>query len=275
MAILNDTVLRTKVGGGAASTLVSGVDITNLNQQVRGCAVDLRIGEIYRPGTDEEKVGSASKPRESYSLSEGETAVIRTMETFNLDNEHTAFVFPASSVSIKGLLMTNPGHVDPGYIGNLHVTVINMAREPFFLKKGERFLRAILYKLDNGAVTPSTLNNPNPINAELLERLSPDFMSVNTRAQLAVKREIQKSEITARVLQVVIPALAAIVASYLTVQYSNESLSKEYSRRLDQVEQLKIESRLLTLENSVNVEKRFNEIEDKLKAIPYSKRPKH
>ena len=273
MSILSDNDLRTKLSG-PSPTLVLGVDMVSLNNQVRGCAVDLRIGDIFRPGTDEEKVGSASKPRESCSLMEGETAVIRTIETFKLDDEHTAFVFPASSVSLKGLLMTNPGHVDPGYQGNLHVTVINMAREPFALKKGDRFLRAILYKLDNAAVTPYTLNNPNPINAELLERLSPDFMSVNSRAQVAVKKEIQKSEVTARVLQVIIPALAAIGASYLTVQYSNDTLSKEFSRRIDQVEKMRIEPRLLTLENNLPFEKRLNAIEDKLKVLPSRKESK-
>lgn len=121
MALMIDTDLRAQVG---AAQLMDGVDLTNLAKQVRGCAVEMRIGDIFRPGSDPQKPGSAGHPRERYALSEGETAVVRTIESFKLGDSHTALVLPVSSVSLQGLLMTNPGQVDPGYHGQLHVTVM-------------------------------------------------------------------------------------------------------------------------------------------------------
>jgi dCTP deaminase len=127
VGILNDTEMRTLV---RAQQLVHGLDPSRIDDYVHGCAIEFHVGDIFVPGSKPGKLGSASRPRKDlpHSLEEGETAVITTLESFALDDKHTAVVFPVSSVSFKGLLMTNPGHVDPGFNGPLHVTVINMGK---------------------------------------------------------------------------------------------------------------------------------------------------
>src|SRR5262245_59218383 len=137
MSLMVDTDLRPRIGAQSAE-LVQGVKPDELEKQVHGCAVELRIGDIFRPGTEPTKPGSADFPREGLVVSEGETAVIRTIESFKLSSAHTALVLPVSSVSLQGLLMTNPGQVDPGYEGHVYVTVINMGRQPYLLKRGDR-----------------------------------------------------------------------------------------------------------------------------------------
>jgi dUTPase len=56
--------------------------------------------------------------------------------------------FPPASLSIQGVLMTNPGQIDPGYRGPLHLTVINMSKDPLYLSHGQRIIRVIFAKLD-------------------------------------------------------------------------------------------------------------------------------
>jgi dCTP deaminase len=153
MTLMIDKDLRNEIGA-APPRLVSGIDAKNLEDFVHGCAVEFRIGEIFVPGSAKDEAGSADHPRERHALGEGATAVIRTLESFQLDSQHTAVVFPVSSVSLQGLLMTNPGHVDPGYKGSLHVTVINMGRQPFLLRKGDRLLRALIFDLSREVASP-------------------------------------------------------------------------------------------------------------------------
>src|SRR5690348_3710155 len=84
---------------------------------VQASSVDLHIGNIYLPGVRETEPGGAKNPKHDYCLKTGETAVVTTLETLHLPPNVAGFGFPPSRVSFKGLLMTNPGHVDPGYEG--------------------------------------------------------------------------------------------------------------------------------------------------------------
>jgi dCTP deaminase len=105
----------------ATPPLVSDIkpDIGSWDSRIQPASIDLSIGTIYRPL---ESLSDAEKGEYetglSISLGQGETAVIETRETINLPATVAAIGFPPSSVSMQGLLMTNPGHVDPGYSGN-------------------------------------------------------------------------------------------------------------------------------------------------------------
>ena len=108
--------------------VVLPVDPYSKDSPVQASSIDLRIGNIYLPGEKETDLGGAQNPKQDYSLKTGETAVITTLETLHLPGDIAAFGFPPSRVSFKGLLMTNPGHVDPGYEGVMRFTVINMPK---------------------------------------------------------------------------------------------------------------------------------------------------
>src|SRR5690242_18805463 len=103
MKILSDKELEKRLTN---NELVRGY--ANLKEQIKGCAVDFSIGEIYQPGAEKGKPGGLGSPRTQLSLRQGETVVIRTAETLHLGQKHGAVVFPASRVSLRGLLMTNP-----------------------------------------------------------------------------------------------------------------------------------------------------------------------
>src|SRR4051794_40540747 len=187
---------RALIDAAAKQHLISPLD----ESRIRGCAVDLSIGRIYVPGASKDALGSVQKPYEGeLALKQGQTAVIQTMEELKLSAKQAGFAFPAARVSLKGLLMTNPGHIDPGYEGQLHVTVINFAKEPYLLRRGERLLRALIVELDRDAEKPYKGRIPNPIDDELLNRLSHDFLDVDARTQAAASRAISKAELRVKV----------------------------------------------------------------------------
>lgn len=259
MSLMIDSVLRTEI---AAGKLIKNIDIADLQKVVRGCAIDLHIGDIYRPGVISGADGSAGNPLKlQVTLNEGETAIIQTYESFILDSSHAAFAFPASSVSVQGLLMTNPGHIDPGYQGPLHVTVINMGRQPYTLLPGQRFLRAFIHDLHSNVASPKPPTPPNPVRQELLDKLSPDFLSVNERTIKSAKREVASAVQRNQNINLVIPIVAAIVASVLT----NCSNTVRYEDRIKALEGINSMDRLKSLELSYPNEKRLLEIEEAIK----------
>ena len=157
--------------------------------------------------------------------------------------------------------MTNPGHVDPGYRGPLHVTVINMARQPYLLNKGDRFLRAFIFSLETPSTTTPPTSGTGRINDELFEELAPDFMSVTDRT----KKAIDHAEIRSRLSTAILTVLITVIGSFATVYITNNSLSREFSQRIDQIESLKIDNRLVKLESITLLEKRVAELERMLK----------
>jgi deoxycytidine triphosphate deaminase len=173
---------------------------------IQACSIDLHIGAIYLPGTKEKEPGQPST-KTDHVLRTGETAVVTTREKVRLPANVAAFGFPPSSVSFKGLLMTNPGHVDPGYVGRLRFTVINMAKDPFSLRAGDRIVRLLFFRLDGNvhkawdernepeltATSPlqsplGMFENPDPEQSEV-NRLSKDFVNVEQRAKRIAKAQ--------------------------------------------------------------------------------------
>ena len=94
--------------------------------------------------------------------------------------------------------MTNPGHIDPGYIGHLRFTVINMAAEPFQLRTGDAIATLLFFRLavpvnrdfhERTGLTPL----PNPTWDEV-NRLAKDFVDVEARARAIAEQEVKKAQ---------------------------------------------------------------------------------
>jgi len=266
MSLMLDKELRAQIAAGRGP--VEGLDPALLATAIVGCAIDLHVGDIFRPDKKDGKPGSATVPNQlQVTLKEGETAVVRTLEKFKLAKNQAALVFPATSVSIQGLLMTNPGHVDPGYEGPVHVTAINMSRAAFGLKKGDRLLRALVYQLsDNVDSTPTARATP-LVTQELLEKLSPDFLSVNNRTAEAAKREMNEAAKQNQLLQYGLPAFATLVGIAVTSAVGLYTTNNRIDDRIRLLEEVKASNRLTTLEEDLKTEKRFQDIEAQVKAL--------
>lgn len=175
--------------------LGAGAERYSTDAPVQPSSVDLRIGEIFTPGAKAEEAGSAAHPLRGDVLAPGHTAVITTLEEFNFPDEIGAIGFPPNAVSSQGILMTNPGHVDPGYKGNMSFTVINMGSKPYTLQKKEKIVTLLLFKLDAPAEKswrrrhPDGPSSPPDGVSKLLAVLSRDFMDISGRVKKAAREE--------------------------------------------------------------------------------------
>jgi dCTP deaminase len=236
---------------------------------VQPSSMDLSIGNIYVPGKTNRwpmagllqsagPSGNDPVPYDNYVLKTGQTVIIVTEERLVLPSDIAAIGFPPSHVSINGLLMTNPGHVDPGYEGPMHLTVINMAKEPFALRKGDAIVTVLFFKLESEPRADWQARNGKPAPARAptaLARLSSDFVNVELRAKLIARRTLA----TATLLSTVIAAVITFLGSQLSQYYSEKP----------QVEQLRQDQ--IRLEQSVDrqltMEKRIEELDHRLTVV--------
>jgi dCTP deaminase len=230
---------------------------------VQASSVDLHIGNVYLPGEKETDLGGAQNPKQDYSLKTGETAVITTTETLHLPSDVAGFGFPPSGVSFKGLLMTNPGHVDPGYVGVMRFTVINMGKDPYCLQRGGRIVTLLLFRLNHSV--HSTWLDRNPAGSTLpshanISRLSRDFVDVDERAKKIANEYGLKWTAGLTVgATLVVGLLSLLTSGRLFSRADVEDLKK----RQDIVE--------YDLKNRINVEQRLQDFDNRLKEIERAK----
>lgn len=214
---LADSELLQKLRG--ENPIVTGLPLEEgandgLESPVQPCSLDLRIGEVFDPGAPLGKPGSTGNPSNAMELRPGETAVITTQEECHLPSDLAAIGFPPNSVSSRGILMTNPGHVDPGYDGKMTFTVINMGEEKYMLVAGEKIVTLLFFTLDPPAsknLRERSEGLPETSKVEsLLSVLSADFLNISGRVREAAATEEQKT----RRLSLIVPVLVSLVAIF-------------------------------------------------------------
>lgn len=267
MSVLNDDSIQAAVA--TAPSLASGVDSTDTGKRsskIQPASLDLTIGQIYVPGRMADKLGGINNPyRKSLALEQGHTAFVVTKEELDIPNDVAAIGFPPSSVSRDGLLMTNPGHVDPGYKGHMSFTVINMGRKPYELQVGARIVTLIFMSMNRsasvpfGRLHPIPVTPPPPVDEEVLERLSADFMDIEERAKTIANQSVLTAQWTPPLISAALAALATFIIS----------IYEPWTASIDDATNriIKLESRLDSLGGKFTlggVEKRLKTIEQKL-----------
>lgn len=186
---------------------------------VQPTSVDLHIGNIYLPGTKKDDPGGVEKPLDQHILPPGHTAVVVTLEELIIPNNIAGIGFPPARVSFKGILMTNPGHVDAGYNGPMHFTIINMGRENYVLEKGKEIVTMLFFNLSE-PVKKDWLErrdgkSVSPLKQESLNRLCSDFMDVDRRAKEISNKAVNRADIKIKRASVLVPIVAALVTVVL------------------------------------------------------------
>lgn len=157
----------------------------------------------------------------------GHTVVVESQEKFALPAHIGAFGFPPAAVSKFGILMTNPGHIDPGYCGHVSFTLVNMGRQPFWLKKGGAIGTFLFFRLPC-PVGRSYLDRGkrgSPVDGETLSRLSKDFLDIDRRASEAATRIVRSPVNLGAIAAVVVAVAAAWATNYNAVSNLREDLS--------------------------------------------------
>src|SRR5512145_1652455 len=195
---------------------------------IQPTSIDLHIGKIFVPETEICRRGGFKNPKiDSHTLNSGETAFLETAEKLNIPKDISGFGFPPASTAVKGILMTNPGHIDPGFKGYLTFTVINMGKEPFTIRRGDILFTTLWVKLshdvENDYSTRTGIQNASASEGNI-DVLSKDFLNVNKRAKKIAKSYIAWATISATVI--------SILAAGIQYGISNSNAN---NKRLDEM----------------------------------------
>jgi deoxycytidine triphosphate deaminase len=265
MSLLRDEEIIATVTGTTAYVdgVVLPADPYSKDSPVQASSIDLHIGKVYLPGEKDADLGGAQNPKQDYSLKTGETAVVTTIETLHLPSDVAGFGFPPSGVSFKGLLMTNPGHVDPGYEGVMRFTVINMGKDPYCLEHGGRIVTLLLFRLSQ--TVHSHWGQRNPKGSSLpdhaaISRLSRDFVDVDARAKkIANEYGLRWSAGLTVAATLVVAILGLLSSGRLFSRADVEDIKK----RQDIVE--------YDVKNRINVDQKLQEFDNRLKELERSR----
>jgi deoxycytidine triphosphate deaminase len=200
MSLLVDSDLVQAVQG--LKPIVTGLrvpaDWYGSDSPIQPASVDLHVGEIYLPITTDPPPDKPV-PLDECILEPGDTAVVTTAETLNLPSNVGAFGFPPTRISSKALLMTNPGHVDPGFNGRMRFTLINMGRKRFPLQKGDEIVTLLFLRTTTAPEADYAKRNPkvphtNGPSVDALSRLARDFLDFRTQAESIAKKVVDDAE---------------------------------------------------------------------------------
>lgn len=246
--------------------------------RVRRASLDLTIGEIFVPGSDPEDPGGSENPKKEHSLEQGHTAVIRTRQHLRMGPSRAAIAFPPAHISRQGLLMTNPGHIDPGYEGPLHCTVINMGHERYFLSRNLEIMRVLFFALDDGkqlapsssdvSNTPDASSTPT-ISTDLLTRLSTDFLDVERRAESIANGAVSRATLIATGIPLAVALITVLGAFFFppleTAREDIATLKQTAATKADEKDDIhRLDTGLQTLKAQIDTR---NQFDDRLRAL--------
>jgi dCTP deaminase len=264
--------------------IVEGMDSLNdwqsKSSPIQASSVDLHIGSVFLPGTEDNELGSAGNPRTDHALETGETCVVATKENLCFPSDIAAIGFPPSRVSSLGLLMTNPGHVDPGYRGPLRFTVINMGSECYSLKKGDPIVTLLIMKLGSKPQADWTRRNGVPgqlPTQEKINKLSKDFVDVERRAVEIARKEVEHAELGVKQLEAkwqrwaVIATIVVAIISGVLVRMSNVDV---LNKKIDLLEQ-DVRNRIQVEEKIEKIDRRVGAMEDAARKRDQKVTPRH
>jgi dCTP deaminase len=223
MRILSDEELRARIEGQKDPLIQPPPVITDWfskDSPVQPSSLDFHIGEIYVPGRPPGQAGKPTFIADRYVWGGGQTVVIQTLEKISLPSGLAGFGFPPSRISSQGILLTNPGHIDPGYEGHLHLTAINMAKESFEFRRGDVIATVVIAELSSAPKADfraryGTLS-PSRVTQDQLNRLSPDFANVEERAQQIAEKAVKTADISIKRAQTRATVIGVVVTALLT-----------------------------------------------------------
>ncbi|MCD6050926.1 MAG: hypothetical protein K0Q55_2329, partial [Verrucomicrobia bacterium] len=189
MAMLRDQDILPLIG--SENPILTNVPTPALwyssNSPLQPSSMDLHIGKIFLPAATGKENEETQGRDDGYSLPPGGTVVVSTLEEVHLPSNLAGIAFPASRVCFRGILMTNPGHVDPGYSGPLRFTIINMGREHYPIECGGVIATLLLFRLESAVCQDWSQRNSGkkgkPPTSKDANRLSHDFLEVDERAK--------------------------------------------------------------------------------------------
>jgi len=126
--------------------LQNGRLLTNaVNGSIQPSSYDMRVGTIFKNG---KLVNETHEERDRpFQIRPGELVSIFTMEEVRLPGSIAGVAFAMNKWSSEGLLVLNPGHIDPGYEGPLTVKALNLRKTPVNISRGEPIFTVMFFDI--------------------------------------------------------------------------------------------------------------------------------
>ena len=137
------TTVRERFDIDGTRILFVDLDETQLADPKRSNATyDLRVGDTFWDHQD--FAPRSLRQGERIRLPAGRAIIVRTMEWVGLPKAAFGAIFPRVKLLQEGLSNTS-SKVDPGYQGNLLITVFNLGRKTVHLAYGQPFCAVCFY----------------------------------------------------------------------------------------------------------------------------------
>lgn len=267
--VLNDGEILAQINKGLVPTgLQAPANWHAKDSPVQPASVDLTVGLVFQPCTEKENKAHPPIGKTEYILEPGRTAIVLTREELKMPDNLLAIGFPPSkSVSAKGIIMTNPGQVDPGYQGRLRFTVINMGRKDFILREGDVIVSLILMELKSAAQSDWLKRHSGqaggPITWENLNRVSSDFVNVEERAQRIADQTVQRADVKIKTLQTWVPVGVTLLTLIATI--AGSLIQASWKESLQKVQQ---DIAVLQSEKDVNqINQQIQDLQSQIKSL--------
>ncbi|UEG18721.1 dCTP deaminase [Pantoea ananatis] len=236
--MLADNELINELTSGKIFNLTNA---TISNFKVQPSSIDLTVKSIHLPDTN--------KVTRAHKIDPGETVILEVNEVFNLSKDISGIVFPKNNLSKNGIIMTNPGHVDPGYNGILTLYLVNMSKQTFILREKDAVARLLLFKTSS-ITSGYTGQAVTSIDQEQLNTMGKDFAGLDKRIPVAIAKVLAKWSVglfamAALIIAIVgfaVPISYTLTSSYLdnsrdlkvSIDKQKEIIDKQ-SERIDQL----------------------------------------
>lgn len=169
-----------------------------------------------------------------------------SLEVVKIPKSLIGTVFAINGMSSQGLLILNPGHIDPGFIGPISICAINLSKESFKLSLGQSIFTLVLNELSS-ELEESELYKPTYLKTTRKEyeklrdknsfsKLSNSFFDLIVgykEAKVLLIKKLYKNFITdiKRIISFIVTAGAILGAIYLvipkSVLFKNQSNQEE------------------------------------------------
>src|SRR5437867_6797484 len=229
--LLSDVVRQNQV-----SNVPEPANWDDKNSPVQPSSLDLHVGNIYLPEKLSRVPGGKDNPLASHILRPGETAIVMSAEELKLKPDISAFGFPPSHVAFKGILLTNPGHIDPGFEGRIRFAVINMGRENHCIRSGDVIFTVLFVKLAKPVRADWRVRYggpAGPISQSDIDALSQDFLNVEARAQDIAEKAVARAEVK---VKYVVPLVTALIGAAATLGFAWVQPLSELQQKVAQLE---------------------------------------
>lgn len=146
MTVLSDSQIEALITSD--SLVVGGAN----KPKIRSCSVDLTVGTLFWDSHIIPYV-SGESPKQ-VKVPPGGMIAMFTAQSLKLPANICGTAFAINAQSSEGLLVLNPGHVDPGFEGPLTVKALNIRQVPLVVQQGDPIFTVIFSKLDEVAANP-------------------------------------------------------------------------------------------------------------------------